>query len=84
MRRIVFAAFLLLWACASYSQKLKYVYEGMPESEDTLEIKAIHKWSADQASAYNGIYHFGESEAELDMMVIGYDSGMVIQVFRND
>jgi hypothetical protein len=57
---------------------------GMPDSDDTLEIKSIHKWSADNAAAYNGIYHFGESEAELDMLVIGYDSGLVVQLFRND
>lgn len=84
MRILILLGGLIFLSYFSFGQKPKYVYVGMPDSDDTLAIKDIHGWLAESASAYNGVYHFGESEGEVEMLVIAYDSGMVVQVFSND
>ena len=49
-----------------------------------FDVKQFHNWTARNPSGYTGVYHFGESEGEVEMLVIGYDSGLVVQAFRGD
>src|ERR1700756_4902692 len=78
---LTIALFLML---SSYSQKPGYVYQGYIDSDEQLNPKKLSKWVSKDLSAYNGIYHFGESEAEWDLLVIAYDSSLVLQTFSNN
>src|SRR5579863_259192 len=75
------ACFLLL---SANGQRPTYVFQGYVGSDDTLNPKKLYKWEAQTLSVYNGVYHFGESEGEWELLVIATDSGLVLQSFHND
>jgi YARHG domain len=84
MKRTLALTAALFLIANSYGQKPAYIYEGYVGSDDQLDPKKLHKWAAQKLSDYNGVYHFGESEGETDLLVIAHDSSLVLQSFAND
>ena len=84
MKRTIAFAIAFFVIVNSYGQKPSFVYEGYVGSDDVLDPKKLHKWEAQKLSDYNGIYHFGESEGETDLLVIAHDSSLVLEIFAND
>jgi hypothetical protein len=65
-------------------QRPGYVYEGFGDSpEDVLSPTSLKPWVAQNKTSYTGLYHFGESEGEWDVLVIVTDSGIALETFRN-
>jgi hypothetical protein len=78
---LTIGCFLLL---SVYGQKPTYVFQGYVRSDEQLDPKKLYKWESSKLSVYNGVYHFGESEGEWELLVIGTDSGLILQAFFND
>jgi hypothetical protein len=65
---------LLLFVSVSYGQTMLGM-EAMPAS-------AFTKWIASTPKAYEGVYHFGESEAESDFVLV-VSGGIVTAQIRS-
>jgi len=81
MQKILLAlsnVFLFLHATA---QSPRYVYQSEPD--EALSVRNIHPWNSKNVVDYSGIYHFGDSEWEWDLVVSANDSMIVFQSFSN-
>lgn len=81
MKKIIASALTIFLIAVSYCQQPAYLFEG---SGDELNVKNLHPWLPQKISDYSGIYHFGESESEWDLLVIVQDSFLVFEAFKNE
>ncbi|HMC86091.1 MAG TPA: YARHG domain-containing protein [Chitinophagaceae bacterium] len=84
MKYFIIGIFFCFLAMNSYSQTPVYLFQGDIDSGDQLNPEDLHPWKPKQKVDYTGIYHFGESEWEWDLLVIIDDSVVVAQAFLND
>jgi hypothetical protein len=82
MKIIIALSIACLLLLNANGQRPSYVFQGYVGSDDTLNPKKLYKWEAQKLSAYNGVYDFGESEGEWELLVIATDSGLVLQSFH--
>jgi hypothetical protein len=75
--KILFFFTFLFCTCVLHAQKFRYVFEGIEDMK--LNEKKFSKWAVKNASEYSGVYHFGESEWEWDLVVIASDTSLILQ-----
>lgn len=75
--KIIFIFLFAICTCSLHAQKFRYVYEGHEEMK--MDEKKFTKWTVKTPSEYSGVYHFGESEGEWDLVVIATDTSLVLQ-----
>jgi hypothetical protein len=75
--KIIFFTLFSICTCSLHAQKFRYVFEGHEEMR--LDEKKFSKWTVKTPSEYTGVYHFGESEEEWDLVVIVTDTSLVLQ-----
>jgi len=76
--------FFCLLVMNLYSQKPVYLFQGYLGSDDQLNLDNLHPWNPEHAVDFTGVYHFGESEMEWDLLIIVDDSVVIAQAFLND
>ena len=66
----------LLIPFSLFSQKPGYLFRGFGED---MDVKLLSKWTVKKQQDYSGIYHFGESEGEWDLLVFVNDTSIFAQ-----
>jgi hypothetical protein len=74
----------ILLLCSSLSLSTLAAYGQTVFSMETVSVSAstITKWAAAMPKVYEGVYHFGESEAELDFVLV-VSGGIVAAQIRS-
>jgi hypothetical protein len=75
--KIFFFFVLSICTCSLQAQQFRFVFEG--QEGMPLNEKKFSKWIVKNPSNYNGVYHFGESEWEWDLIVFATDTSLVLQ-----